>query len=477
MARLPAIALLVVFAALAVLLWPVLVLLNGAWTDKFGAHSHGYVVLALAVYFGWRILKASSSLQFKPSLSAANPLGVAAASAMLAQLLLVGPVQTVLLPIIVGLAVALCLGWRAAFSVMWPLLFLYLAMPAWGPVNPILQKVTVEVSTAVLGLTHIPFYVEGNFVHLGSGTFQIADGCSGLNYLIAALTIAGTQCTLHLSTTAARVKLMLAATLAGLLANWARVTSLIVIGHVTDMQHYLIRVEHFWFGWVLFMLMLTPVVLYGRWLSGREPEAAPRSPTLADWQLPLRWITVAFAVGAGGLIAAGAIFIGSLDRAPLDQISVFSGKVTSSPRFESGWRPHFVNGGGAATLMGSVGEVEVFHLAYALQTREGYVGHPENSVTGEHWQEGNRALVELRFAGQPVRVVEHQGQFEDEQRIIWELPMVGGRMAESRARRIAAMLSERLAGKTDAQVWALNAACRGDCDGARAQLRSVLGAD
>jgi exosortase len=441
MALLPVIALLVLCAALAILLLPMLTIVHWAWTDQYGAHSHGYLVLALACYFAWRILKATpDGFRFKPALSAAIPLGAALAMALATRALYIGPIQTVLVPVIGWFTIALCLGWLTALRLAWPFLFLYFGMPIGGPLIPVLQNVTTSVSTALIGLTQMPFYVDGSFVHLASGVFEIASGCSGLNYLIAALTIAAAQCTLHLSTAKARAKLMVAAAVAGLLANWVRVATLIA---------------------------------YGRHLAGREPEGNDEPKPLRA--LPsMRWFWIALSGMAAAALLAGAVFIKSLQPLPADLMTSMQSGAKTVDAFASGWQPHAVGGQEAMSVISEPADVEMYRLKYENETANAYMGHPESSITGDRWQLSERTIVDLDLAGRRLSIVEYRGTLQNSEYIIWELPAIGGRLVQSRARRIVATLAARISGRTDSQLWALQAACLGDCGRARRDLRSVL---
>ncbi len=474
MALTPVIALLALFAGLAVMLQPLLTIVHGAWTNKFGANSHGYLVLALACYFGWKILRQSPDrTRFRPSLSAAIPLAAAVAAALAAHALFVGAIQSALVPIIIGLCIALCLGWLTALRLVWPLLFLYFAMPVWGPAHQPLQNLTTSIAARLLGLIHIPFYVEGNFVHLVSGTIEIAMGCSGLNYLVAALTLAAAQCTLQLSTAAARVKLVAAAALAGLCANWLRVTSLIAIGHFTEMRHYLIRVEHFWFGWAIFTASLAPVVLYGRWLADQEPVS--ESGLVPPPGLPpLQWLWAVPAVATAGLLVIGAVLTQSLQVVPADFTTALRHQLMPVTEFASGWRPHAGGGAQAQVMMANLGRLEIFQFKYPTQTGEANIGLQENSVTGEGWHITERSLINFKRAGRTIPVIEYRGVIHNEPRVIWEFPSVGGRMVQSKTQRVLAMLAARLESRADAECLALHAACLGDCETARNEMRAVL---
>src|SRR5690606_30850662 len=93
----------------------------------------------------------------------------------------------VLLPVLIWLAVAGTLGWRAAFVTTFAVGYLYFAIPVWGVVNSLLQSLTTQVVGWLLHLTGVVATIEGNFIHLPVGTFEIAAGCSGIHFFIVAL--------------------------------------------------------------------------------------------------------------------------------------------------------------------------------------------------------------------------------------------------------------------------------------------------
>jgi EpsI family protein len=62
-----------------------------------------------------------------------------------------------------------------------------------------------------------------------------------------------------------------------LITNWIRVFTLIVLGHATQMQHYLVSVEHYRFGWVLFAAAMIIFFFVARYL----PTAAESSDSPA----------------------------------------------------------------------------------------------------------------------------------------------------------------------------------------------------
>jgi exosortase len=61
--------------------------------------------------------------------------------------------------------------------------------PVWGPINEFLQWSSVKAVNYIMSFTGIPTFVYEEYVEIPAGTFEIADGCSGLRYVIAALAL------------------------------------------------------------------------------------------------------------------------------------------------------------------------------------------------------------------------------------------------------------------------------------------------
>jgi hypothetical protein len=49
-----------------------------------------------------------------------------------------------------------------------------------------------------------------------------------------------------------------------------RIYSLLLVGYFSEMRNYLIRVEHIYFGWMLFLLFIWPLFFYGARLETQE---------------------------------------------------------------------------------------------------------------------------------------------------------------------------------------------------------------
>ena len=117
--------------------------------------------------------------------------------------------------------------------------------------------------------------------------FEIAGGCSGLHFFIVAppSRCSTANCTGTDSRT--RVKLVALAIALAMLTNWIRISIIIVAGHLTDMQHYLVSGEHYSFGWAVFAVaMAIYFLIVRRWVAERPAVAAPPARGRVRWR---RW--------------------------------------------------------------------------------------------------------------------------------------------------------------------------------------------
>jgi hypothetical protein len=70
---------------------------------------------------------------------------------------------------------------------------------------------------------------------------------------------------------------MSAALAVAIIANWIRVAVVIIAGHLTEMQTFLIK-DHYYFGWVVFAILMVPVIYFGRRLEDKAPAAPAPAP-------------------------------------------------------------------------------------------------------------------------------------------------------------------------------------------------------
>ena len=171
------------------------------------------------------------------------------------------------LPAYFALITILCLFISTSLSksVLWATLpyigLLIFTIPIWSELTGSLVKLSSLIVGQAVKLSHITVLLDGNSLFLPSGTIYIADGCSGIRYLIIALLMGYILILINQYKLSMAVITMLIAPALGLFANWLRIYLLVLIGYHTEMQSSLMS-DHETFGWIVFACILVPAIYF-----------------------------------------------------------------------------------------------------------------------------------------------------------------------------------------------------------------------
>jgi exosortase len=404
------------------LYWPAAESLAALWQDAGRTtYTHGYAILAVSCYLMWRRREDFShgvpegDTRFAPLWI--GLLAVCALAWHLAYRAGVSIGIELLLPGIVWCTIGAIMGTRAAVIALVPLGYLGFAFTFWDVVNPALQWATVHAVRVLLQVIGVPTYFEGDIVHIPSGTFEIEGGCSGLHFLIVGLAIATLMGELRGDDWRRRATWLLLALALALLVNWVRVAAIIYAGHVTSMQHYLVRVSHSGFGWVLFTVMLFGLYLIERRVA-LTPKVAPRDTALRDARIP-GWVAVATIILAATPMLLNAILQARLAPLPAAARADARGAWGAAEPDLERWAPRQVNADreGRVAFTRDGARVETYVADYREQRAGkelgGYAGRPQGdaqvlgrtavSAGGRHFVElalesgERRALLWVRY--------------------------------------------------------------------------------
>ncbi len=324
-------------------------------------------------------------------------------------------------------AAGMALTRRVAFAV----LYLYFALPVWDAINPLLQSLTAHVNVWLTRMVGIPVTMEANVIQIPAGSFEIAGGCSGLHFFIVALAIAALQGEIDRDDLRSRWLLLGIAAALALVTNWLRVFIIIVAGQLTDMQHFLVKVDHYYFGWFLFVFALALYLYVSSRVprgNGSEPSSVPQ-PAAAS-----RGRTVAATAFAVAALALGPAwsFADSGKALQLDGPTPPSLQGWTGPvLYLSEWRPVFENSDAeflVAYHSESAGDVALYHAVYRSQ-RQGkeLLGHG-NSVLGARYQSKEVRRREILVEGVAIPVSEHLAEgVDNHDLLVWSLFAVDGK--------------------------------------------------
>jgi|GEM_PF-619818 len=264
----PLIGIIALFTLFICLNLPVMTTL---WRHSFddGTYSHAYLIPFITLYL-YHQLQHDKLLVYRTDLS---PIGVilfliscyglfVSSSAQVS----VGYWLASLTIITSAIIILFQYHWRMIF----PALFLILIIPVWGPLATILQGLSVKGVSLLMSFTGIPTYIEGNFVTIPAGVFEIAGGCSGLRYFIVAIAISSLFVFLNMRNFRNIFIFISLAIIGALITNWIRITLLIVIGQYTDMTSSLMT-DHNSFGWYIFIPFMILLFALGNRLAEKLP--------------------------------------------------------------------------------------------------------------------------------------------------------------------------------------------------------------
>lgn len=300
--------LLVIAATCGVVLQSALQGIFSRWLKFDEAYSHGLLVLIISLYLVFRNLKAIWPLRLSPNILGFLALTSAAFVWALAQAMSIQVIEEILVPFLLWSSFFSIYGWKQARLLIVPLGFLYFAIPFWDYLSMALQLITVAVNEVGFGLTGISAEIDGIFVHLpGIGTFEVADGCSGLRYLIVGLTLTTLFGYLNYDRWSLRFVLIGIGLLLSLAANWIRVFIIIYVGYKTNMESSLIE-DHDMFGWWVFAATLVPLFWVANSLARKGSEPRIERPRVKQEKASLlKQMSVMVTVVAALVIPVGLI--------------------------------------------------------------------------------------------------------------------------------------------------------------------------
>ena len=466
-----------VIAVVCALYWPTTLSYSLAWTDFDNKGlTHGYVIAAMCLALIY--LRREELAQIAPQTRPHVYIALALASLMW----LVGfraGIQTLhqlLLPLIIWLALDAICGRQVARTCLFAVAYLYFALPFWGFANGALQSLTIVATHIILGLMGIPVHFENNLVFIPDGVFAIADGCSGLHFMVVSLAIAAYYGELHHDTLRHRLILLALAAACALLTNWIRVSVIITAGHLTHMQSYLVRVSHYGFGWAVFAVaMVVFFVVASRIPAPSLPvrtSADGASPTLRARPRGLVWAAAAAALAIGPVLCWAAMrgdtaAVAALQ--PAAQVPGWAGPLEDP----SAWKPIFKGADREelATYRRGSTVIEWYTADYAFQRQGRKLLGFENSLPG-----AGVTILQQDVATDALRpfVALRLRDPDGAPSLLWYVYKIGTRAITS---GLGAQLwygIASLAGPVDSQVVAFRSKCDADCTLAHEQLRRFV---
>jgi len=384
--------------------WPTTASLLRLWSDPLRAElSHGLLTLAIVAYLIWfRRDSYSAPVANRPACA------VLIVCSLLWLVLFRTGVQIahqLFLPVVSAIAVCAVCGWATARRVLFPLGYLYLAMPLWMVLNATLQWGSVLAVRTMLRLAGIPAHFAGTTIEVKAGVFEIADGCSGLRLMLVGLAISVLYGELQRMSVRMRIRIVVIAVLLSAFANWLRILIIIVAGHIYGIDHPLVG-DHIWFGWLVFAGAMVVFFLIVNRLQARASTATQSMPLAqADSPVTLRHCATAV-IAAGALLIAPLWALAQVRLQGSDGFAIVpdrSLKEWDKDPQHSDWQPRYVGADAEWRFVNRTDplEIELYIANYREQRQDKELLGYRNSIFGD---QGARVFATEVLANDPGRI-------------------------------------------------------------------------
>jgi exosortase A len=377
----------IVLLAIAVVAY---VLLYGpTWLDmervwrSSATYNHCYLIIPIALYFFYRskatqVSSAPAVFWLWLPLLALLGLqllwlfGYAADIALFTHLAAVMTLQALLW---------LALGNRNAKQHRFAIFYLIFLVPFGEELSPFLQNITADHTVVLLQAVSIPVFRDGLYLSTPVGLFEVAEACSGLRFLIAALAISVLFAYLHYNQIWKQLIFVCAMAVLSVLANGVRAFMLVFIGEKSAMQ-YGFGEDHFVYGWLFFGLVL----MTGFWLGARfaDPLQPLQRSTAQQFQLQSPSMLLMAAVTALLLTLSYRMSLHVIT--PPQQAATIDFAFSHHTADNSHWGIQFVNSLASGHVQDSDG-VEYFVARYGNKQQNGELINWQNMLFSKQlWQ-------------------------------------------------------------------------------------------
>ncbi len=160
-------------------------------------------------------------------------------------------------------AVAAMLGEKLVRGLLFPLAYAVLLVPFGEELVPLLQTLTAQISMVLLHLSGIPAVMEGVFITTPAGFFEVAEACSGVNFLVAMLAYAVFAAHLCFRSWTRRIVFVALALATTILANALRAYGTIAAAEIWGIEAAG-GIDHIFYGWIFFGVVIVIVMLAAR---------------------------------------------------------------------------------------------------------------------------------------------------------------------------------------------------------------------
>ena len=376
---------------------------------------------------------------------------------------------------------ALFMGWQVVQRLLFPLLFLFFAVPVGQEIVPLLQTITAEISVFLLRASGIPTFLDGVLIEIPTGRFVVAEVCSGARFLITSVVIGALLSNLFFRSWRRRVVMMLLSLSVPIVANGLRAYGIIVLAYVSD-NRLAVSVDHIIYGFIFLSIVLALLIGLGTLFRERWYQEEAQKPVSASVGARPFASFVAF-IFALLVLGSGKVWSMQVLKPPEPTASI--GVSTShsmedwhlSSQSTTEWSPRFQGADLEKqwTYQSAQGEVTVYFVHYTYQSEGRELIANDNSFAGEGDRVTRFGQIDVATAFGQQRFQETLTLSKGRRRLIWSWYEIGGTPTISALHGKALQIWHTLRGGSRAASGiAVSMSADGDLQKTRSHLRAFL---
>ena len=451
-------------------------------------YAHGFLILPIVAYLIWQKRTELACVTPRPAPKAVLLmvfpallwlLGYAAQVAVVEQLAVVA-----MLPVIVWVI----FGSDVVRRIMFPLAYLFFAVPMGDFLVGPLQDVTAAFTVWAVQLTGIPVYWEGRFFYIPSGSFEVAEACSGIRYLIASLALGTLYAYLTYTSLKRRLIFIALSAVVPIAANGARAYGIVIMA---DLSGYTLAVgvDHIIYGWLFFGVVIfllfwlgsffreEPASVHGKGAASVDMDAIsggiPTIMTFAIWAGLATSLVISAPGFAAWMDARSAAALATDVKLPL-------GHGEWSGPFDTGtqWNPSFVGAQEHRAEYRKAGQsVQNYPAYYPSQNKDAELVNWHNVVFDD--KQSRRmggGVTQAHLSAErnwPVLVTSLES--EGRTRLVWYWYEVDGSATVSRVwAKAYAARSRLVGGRSGSAAWVISTEYSMDAEEAAVLMEDFL---
>lgn len=394
------------FAVITLLSWDSVTAMVRTWYH-ISAYNHGFIIFPIAAFLAWERRRRLRELMLQPCWPG---LLVVAGFALLWLLSLGASIQEGEQFAYIGMLQGLILtimGRKIFRAQLLPIFYLFLMVPTGTFLLPTLQMIATWLTVQQLQLTNIPFYVEQYHFQLPAGSFMVAPGCAGLNFILSSLALSIVYAEMMYTGWRRKLAAILIAVSVAILANGVRIFAILWLAEISNNQLAIVD-DHILYGWGFFFIILLLLMGLGRNFSNIEIPAAENGAW--GW-LPRHSSPARSLAGAGALSAAIAAALMGYGLAAFAGGIPQPGMNLSAPGKIDGWVRSQAEMTYAPDAFGGADARGIWRYDYAQASVILFAAHYADQWEGHEASSGNDSLLmgEQKITGSATPMISVNG--------------------------------------------------------------------